>query len=190
MDAIDGTWEAWMQAAQSGDRASYAKLLAAAAPFLRRVALRAGVPDSAADDVVQNTLIAVHAVRHSYDPTRPLKPWLTAIARRRAIDWRRRESAATRHVVVLDDQTLAAFGAEETGLEVARRDAARELRRRVDALPARQRTAIELLKFREMDLKAASALSGLSVGALKIATHRAVAKLRAMMDVDGTEAAA
>lgn len=190
MEATDGLWETWMANAQAGDRASYAKLLAAAAPYLRRVALRAGVPDSAADDVVQSALIGAHAARHSYDPSRPLKPWLAAIARRRAIDWRRRETGATRHQVALDDQALAAFGTDETVRAVASRDEARELRRHVDALPARQRTAIELLKFREMDLKEASALSGISVGALKIATHRAVQRLRAIMSSDGREAAA
>jgi RNA polymerase sigma-70 factor, ECF subfamily len=190
MDAIDGNWETWMAGAQAGDGASYARLLAAAVPFLRRVALRAGVPDSAADDVVQNTLIGVHAARHTYDPARPLKPWLAAIARRRAIDWRRRGSAAMRHEVAFDDQALAAFGSDETIQAVARRDEARELRRCVETLPARQRTAIELLKFREMDLKAASAESGLSVGALKIATHRAVARLRALMNSEAREIAA
>ena len=52
------------------------------------------------------------------------------------------------------------------------------LARAIQALPPGQRQAVELLKLRELSLKEASALTGMSIGALKIATHRAIASLR------------
>src|SRR5258706_8883458 len=48
----------------------------------------------------------------------------------------------------------------------------------IQELPPGQRQAVELLKLRELSLKEASALTGMSIGALKIATHRAIASLR------------
>jgi RNA polymerase sigma-70 factor (ECF subfamily) len=51
----------------------------------------------------------------------------------------------------------------------------------IQALPPGQRQAVELLKLRELSLKEASALTGLSIGALKLATHRAMASLRRML---------
>jgi RNA polymerase sigma-70 factor (ECF subfamily) len=55
------------------------------------------------------------------------------------------------------------------------------LRQAIQALPAGQRDAIEMLKLREMSLKEASAASGMSVGALKVATHRAMSALRKLL---------
>ena len=59
------------------------------------------------------------------------------------------------------------------------------LQRAIQALPTGQRQAIELLKLQELSLKEASAVSGQSVGALKVATHRAMAALRRALGVDG-----
>jgi RNA polymerase sigma-70 factor (ECF subfamily) len=56
-----------------------------------------------------------------------------------------------------------------------------ELDRALETLPAGQRTAVELLKLREMSLKEASEASGMSVAALKVAMHRALKSLRAEM---------
>jgi DNA-directed RNA polymerase specialized sigma24 family protein len=55
------------------------------------------------------------------------------------------------------------------------------LKQALRALPAGQREAIEMLKLREMSLKEASAASGMSIGALKVATHRAISALRKLL---------
>ena len=59
------------------------------------------------------------------------------------------------------------------------------LRRAIDGLPEGQRRAIELLKLREMSLKEASAVSGMSIGSLKVATHRATRSLRLALKARG-----
>lgn len=52
-------------------------------------------------------------------------------------------------------------------------------------LPTGQRQAIELVKLREMSLKEAAAVSGKSVGALKLAVHRGIGALRKALGAKG-----
>lgn len=176
MDARDTRWAALMVAAQAGDAAAYDRLLRECLPQIRAV-VRARVRNAAdAEDAVQDTLLTLHALRHTYDPARPFRPWLNAIAERRAIDRLRRVFKHSRREAALD-------GAPEQGTPAtgtARLEAA-ELRAAVAELPESQRTALRLAKLEERPLKEAAEISGLSVGALKVATHRAVAALRAKL---------
>jgi RNA polymerase sigma-70 factor (ECF subfamily) len=170
-----------MAAAQDGDRAAYAALLRELLPILRRAARQRlrGAP-SDVEDLVQETLKSLHQVRHSYDPARPLLPWVFAILRYRAADaMRRHVRTAGREVAIDPERETFAHAAANTGSEAALDGAA--LRRAVDRLPPSQKTAIELVKLKEMTLKEASVVSGMSVPALKVATHRAIKSLRAAL---------
>jgi len=165
-----------MEAAQDGDRAAYAALLRELLPVLRRAARRRAAP-SDVEDLVQETLKSLHQVRHTYDPARPLLPWVFAILRHRAVDAVRRQVRTARREVAIDpERETFAHAAANTGSEAALDGAA--LRRAVERLPPSQKTAIELVKLKEMSLKEASAVSGMSVPALKVATHRAIKSLR------------
>src|ERR1035437_9835579 len=82
----DDEWAMLMARAQGGDAASYRQLLIAVTPYLRAIAARHHRDRSDVEDSLQDVLLTVHAVRHTYDPMRPFKPWLVAIARRRIID--------------------------------------------------------------------------------------------------------
>lgn len=169
-------WSALMRRAQDGDRDAYAALLHAIVPYLRHLATRNQIAASDVEDVVQDILLTVHDIRHTYNPIRPFGPWLVAIARRRIIDHLRRGARARAREPdrTVDVETLAA---PEANLPEARCSAG-SLRAAVAALPAGQRQAIELLKFEELSLAQASARTGLSVSALKVATHRALRALR------------
>ena len=79
-------WGAWMAAAQDGDQAAYARLLRDVLPFLRAIAARRHRTADRVEDVVQDVLLTVHRVRHTYDPARPFAHWLATIAERRSID--------------------------------------------------------------------------------------------------------
>ena len=170
-----------MAAAQDGDRASYAMLLREIAPVLRGFARRRLPSQADAEDAVQDTLLTIHKVRATYDPGRPFEPWLFAIARRRVAD---RLTALRRAGAreVLDATIEETFDPDaENRLEAA--VAARMVRAAVAALPTRQRQAVELLKFKEMSLLEASAATGQSVAALKVATHRALATMRRRLGI-------
>jgi RNA polymerase sigma-70 factor (ECF subfamily) len=173
-DDFDARWSALMAAAQSGDGAAYAELLREALPLLR-VVVRARHRGDAVEDVVQDILLSVHRVRHTYDPSRSFRAWLLAIAQRRSIDAlrtrTRRHSRETALDPELPDMTRA-HEADSAGAEAS-------LARAMAALPAAQRQALELVKLHELSFAEASARSGHSVSALKVSVHRALKTLRA-----------
>jgi RNA polymerase sigma-70 factor (ECF subfamily) len=179
------SWPALMAAAQQGDAGAYRRFLSESAGFLRIIVARTGIPNDQVEDVVQETLISVHAIRHTYDPARPIRPWLAAIARRRAIDWRRRRTAAHSHEVAFDE-AAETFADPDANRDKDKAEAAASVRRWLAELPPGQRQAVELLKLRELSLAEAASVSGQSVGALKVATHRAMANLRKLWKRDET----
>ncbi|MBL6454150.1 sigma-70 family RNA polymerase sigma factor [Belnapia sp. T6] len=176
MVGAEGEWEGWMAAAQAGDAAAYDRLLRAALPLLRAVARRRIINAAEAEDAVQDALLTIHRLRHSYEPARPIRPWLVAICERRAIDRLRRQSRRGGRESPIEDwhETLATPGANQGEERVA----SAELRAAVAELSEAQRTALGLAKLEGLSLAEASARSGMSVGALKVATHRAVKALR------------
>src|SRR5262249_14827735 len=76
-----------MASAQDGDRAAYAELLTQVAPLLRRwiQSRRRFIQAADIEDLVQDTLLSVHAARATYDPGRPFLPWLMTIAHNRMV---------------------------------------------------------------------------------------------------------
>jgi RNA polymerase sigma factor (sigma-70 family) len=168
-----------MRAAQGGDAAAYAELLRTIAPQVRRVVMRqrafAGIAD--VEDLVQDVLLSVHAVRATYDSSRPFVPWLLAIVRNRLADGARRYARTARREIHVEESDVT-FLQVETNMDTAELGDAETLREAVRELPQGQREAIELVKLKELSLKEAAEASGTSVGALKVATHRAMATLR------------
>lgn len=173
-----------MQAAQGGDGQAYAQLLKKITPRLLQMvrAQRRFLDAADIDDIVQEILISLHAVRATYDPRRPFMPWLMAIARNRLADSGRRDARQNAHEVQVDELPVTFFE-EETNMETYGDPDA--LRRAIKTLPPGQREAVEMLKLREMSLKEAAALSGTSTGALKVSVHRAMTKLRNVLTAGG-----
>lgn len=177
----DGTldWSIYMARAQEGDSETYRRLLEEVTPYLRALAFRRIGNRGDAEDTVQDILLSIHTVRHTYDPARPFGPWLVAIASRRIVDGLRRHGRHDAHEAPLD-QEYETLSAPEANLQEEAIDA-NMLRAAVARLPVGQRDAIQMLKLEEMSLKEAAAFSGMSVAALKTATHRALKSLRKMM---------
>jgi len=168
-----------MRNAQDGDRAAYASLLKEILPILkRRVQSRLGfLPIMDREDIVQEILLSLHAARATYDPKRPFMPWLMSIARNRMIDNARRNSRRLNNEVLVDE--FPAHLADDNAGEPASESInAKALQHAISGLPSGQRQALELIKFRETSLKEASALTGMSIGALKVSVHRATKTLR------------
>jgi RNA polymerase sigma-70 factor (ECF subfamily) len=167
-----------MRAAQHGDSAAYAQLLHMITGRIRQVVsrLRGFAGTAEVEDLVQDVLLSVHSVRATYDPRRPFMPWLMAIVRNRLADGARRHAKHAAHEVHVDDLDVTCEDPHTNTNEHPYEGVS--LRAAVQGLPAGQREAIELLKLRELSLREASALTGTSIGALKVATHRAMAALR------------
>ena len=180
-DARDLRWSRLMAAAQAGDRRAYEDLLRECLPLLRQIC-RARLRDATeAEDAVQDTLLTIHRARASYDASRPFRPWLVAITERRALDRIRARGRRSGREAALDlaAELPAPTGSADAALDADRASA--KLRDAVQELPESQRTALGLPKLQDLTLQEASARSGMSVGAIKVATHRAVQTLRRRM---------
>jgi RNA polymerase sigma factor (sigma-70 family) len=170
-------WTILMAQAQDGDSVAYRRLLQEIVPYLRARARRYHRDPRDIEDTVQDILLTLHAVRQTYDPKRPFGPWLVGIANRRAFDRLRRqhrqrvhETPLTREHENVEGSLSVLDGVDRRRLGVA-----------IDDLPPAQRQAIEMLKLKEMSLKEAAAASGMSIGALKVATYRALKSLRSFL---------
>lgn len=115
-------------------------------------------------------------MRHTYQPGRPVEPWLAAIVSRRAIDAARRGGRIGSREVH-DEAAFETFADPGANRNEAA-EAADSVAHMLEELTPKQREALELVKLKEMSLAEASAASGQSVGALKVNVHRAIQRLR------------
>jgi RNA polymerase sigma-70 factor (ECF subfamily) len=165
---------ALMRAARNGDDEAYRRLLILVAAWLRGVASRslaaAGRPRADCEDVVQETLLAMHLKRDTWDETQPLQPWLRAIARHKLVDHLRRRGF-TDHIDIDEHaETLAAPQAAEEG-------SALDAQQMLAGLPERQRRIVEGISIEGQTAREVGARMGLSEGAVRVALHRALRSL-------------
>lgn len=181
-EARDIDWTILMARAQDGDATAYLRLLQEITPYLRSLVRRWHKDRWDVEDTVQDILLTVHSIRHTYDPSRPFGPWLVGIANRRAVDrLRRRGRQALRETPLNPEhEDVATTAPEIDGILDKHR-----LEEAIGSLPPVQQEAVNLLKLEEMSLKDASAQTGLSIASLKMATHRALRKLRALLSDRG-----
>jgi len=175
--AASENWPALMQRAQAGEAQAYAHVLRAMLPAIRRFVRRAIQDDALAEDVVQDVLLTIHRVRHTYDPARPILPWLTAICAARAVDALRLRGRRWR-LEVNDDDAMLGHADATSGQTLDQLAARQELERLLHRLPRRQRHVVELVHLREMSLADAAIASSLTLSAVKALLHRAFMTLR------------
>ena len=106
--------------AQDGDRRCYEQLLREVTPFIRALARRHCRNAADIEEMVQETLLTLHRIRHTYDPSRPFSPWLAAIASRRIIDTVRKRSRVSRHEMPDTDSETFAVAATNNDVELVR----------------------------------------------------------------------
>jgi RNA polymerase sigma-70 factor, ECF subfamily len=181
--ASDGEWRRLMAAAQGGDRAAYERLLRDILPFIRAIVSRQHRAPDRVEDGVQDVLLTLHRVRHTYDPSRPFTHWLATLARRRSIDLLRRRSH-TAAFEIADEAAYETFADPAANSESEKQAWRGALSGAMAALPERQRQAVELTKLRELSLAEASRVSGMSIGALKVNVHRAIKAMRKRLTGD------
>jgi RNA polymerase sigma-70 factor (ECF subfamily) len=166
--------KALMLAALDGDAASYRGLLAQLTPHLRAFFLRRLGNPADAEDLVQETLIAIHAKRATYDPALPFTAWLHAIARYKLIDHLRR--AKVRRTLPLEDAD-SVFAEERTEAAIAKRDVEVLLAK----LPEAKRALLRQTKIEGLSTAEAAERTGLSESGVKVGVHRALKALTAMI---------
>lgn len=158
-----------MTASLDGDADAHRRLLGALVPVLRGYFGRRTGDGAQVEDLVQETLIAIHTRRASYDPARPFGPWLFAVARYKLVDaWRKR-----RDTVALDgfEEMFGDGGFED---EVNARLDVGEL---LETLPEKQAMAIRATRIDGLSIADVAAREGLSESDVKISVHRGLKAL-------------
>ena len=171
-------WRRLMVAAHSGDKESYHLLLGELSEFIKNYLRKNFLQSHLVEDISQEVLISIHRARHTYNPERPILPWLIAIIRYRTIDELRKLSRSSKREIV-DTAFLFELGEtngkEETYLD---QELSEEILRALKSLPHKQRNVLELLKLKGMSVKEVSATTGFSESSVKVSAHRAYKTLR------------
>ena len=155
----------------AGDATAYRELLLELSVRLRAYyRKRLGGDSSDAEDLVQETLMAIDARRATFDRTRLFMPWAYAMARYKLIDHLRR-SRVRASVSVEDCEEL--FAMDETDQAAAARDVDHLLSR----LPRGMREAIRLTRIEGHSIDDAAERTGKTAAATKVSIHRGLLRL-------------
>jgi RNA polymerase sigma-70 factor (ECF subfamily) len=171
-------WRALMQAAQAGDKGAYNTLLTSLSGWLRAYFSALARPGDV-DDLVQETLIAIHTKRHTYDPRYPFMPWLKTIARHKWID--RMRSIVRQAEVEMPEEQEAVMAAVDAVT------ATQDVRKLLATLPEKQANVIRLVRIDGLSMEEAAVKSGQSVAAVKVNIHRGLKRLMAAVQEKNDE---
>lgn len=174
---VEKNLQAWLTAALNGDAVAYRRFLDELSKRLRAfLRKRLFHSQDHIEDIVQETLLAVHNARFTYHSDQPVTAWFYAIARYKLVDFLR---AHPRHDALNDtlDEVSEMFeqSAEQTS------DARRDVAALLSLLPQRQRLPIELVKLQGRSIAEASDHTGMSQSAIKVGIHRGLKALAALM---------
>jgi RNA polymerase sigma-70 factor (ECF subfamily) len=164
----------WMQRYQRGDPNAPGVLIAAISPGLLRFFRTQVASHEQVDDLLQDTWLRIHRVRHTYRPSEPVLPWIYAIARRARVDGYRRTRRILVHETTMD-------GRPEPAVQVAPRNVPPTFETLVAALPEGQREVITMLKAGGLTLEEVARATSSTVGAVKQKAHRAYKRLRRVL---------
>ncbi len=170
-----------MLRAQRGEEDAYAELLVLLTAVTRSyVRSRVGSLAPWIDDAVQETLVAVHHARHTFDGRRPFAPWFYAIARNRFVDVLRREQRVRQREIsrIAWPEAASATGDEDHRIDM---DAVRQA---LASLPPRQREVVEAIKLRDESVRDIAARLNMTMTSVKVTAHRGYRTLKRLLGVD------
>jgi RNA polymerase sigma-70 factor (ECF subfamily) len=173
-----------MQGSLSGDSGSHRELLKLLSGYLRayfrRKLTQAGRSAADAEDLVQETIIAIHIHRNAYDLSRPLGPWVYSIARYKLIDFLRRTKTIARDIPIDDVKGLAT---RDDQMDV---ESSFDLETLLERLPTKMRRAIQFVKLKGLSVRETAERCGMSESAIKVSVHRGLRQLSLLVK-QGTE---
>ena len=168
----DDTIEMLMARYQRGDFAAASDLIDRVSPQLYRFFAAQSISRHDADDLLQETWLRIHKVRHTWRPGEPALPWFYAIARHIRVDHFRKSLRAT-----TGEQKLEAMSASRPVIPAVS-DQAEQIAALLAPLSAAEREVLEMLKVAGMSLEEVAGATSCSVGSVKQKVHRAYKKLR------------
>lgn len=177
MSADEEQWAVLMRAATAGDETAYRTFLQAVTPAIRAAArrnlARYGLSAGDAEDVVQDTLLAIHLKRQTWDSDRPIGPWISAIARNKFIDQMRRRGHRIQ-VPIEDMAEILAAEEQPAGLD------GYDITRMLENLNEKQRNVVRALAVEGASVRQTAERLKMTEGAIRVTLHRAVKALSAI----------
>ncbi|KAA0686908.1 RNA polymerase subunit sigma [Neorhizobium sp. P12A] len=174
--AREKEWVSWMRSANDGNSRDYHKLLTAITPHLRVIVRRRcdqfGTPTNEAEDVVQEVLLAIHLKRGTWDPARPVGPWVAALVRNKLVDSLRRRG---RRIDIPLEDVEATLESDE-GNASDRMDVTRILATLRDP----QRTIVQSISIEGASVRETAHRLKMTEVAVRVSLHRALNALTAV----------
>ena len=172
--------ESWMVRYQRADPEAPRALIVALSPALLRFFRSQIAIREQADDLLQETWMRIHRVRHTYRPGEPVLPWVYAIARRVGIDGYRRTRRISSHESAMEV-------VPEKAAPVEARNTLPAFDTLVAALPEAQREVVTMMKVGGLSLEEVARATSCTVGAVKQKAHRAYERLRKLLETQAAE---
>ena len=166
-----------MRAALAGDTGAYRKFLHSVAPYIRAVARsrgrRLGMPESEAEDIVQEVLLTIHLKQTTWDRSRKIGPWVSAITQNKIIDAFRRRG---RRIDVPIEDVLDTLQAEDESPDIP----ARDLDGLLGKLTSQQQEIVRSISIKGASIRETAARLKMTEGAVRVSLHRALKTLGAL----------
>jgi RNA polymerase sigma factor (sigma-70 family) len=171
-------WADRMQAAIAGNAVAYRQFLVEITPYIRSVArcrcFNLSAHEGDVEDIVQETLLAIHLKRGTWDQSRPIGPWIAAIVRNKLIDALRRRC---QHVVVPIEDVIDTLGDEEERIDGLFPG---EIDVLLMKLIGQQRKIVQSISINGCSVRETATKLNMTEGAVRVALHRALKKLAAL----------
>ena len=159
---------------QQADSAATTALVRHVSPMLYRYFASEYGSRADAEDLLQDTWLQIHRVRHTYRPGEPVLPWIYAIARHVKVDGFRKKQR-------VQSRELAADLLPESPAPPAKQEPVIDFQNLIAALPPSQREVLTMLKVTGMSLEEVARATASTVGSVKLKAHRAYTKLRSVL---------
>ncbi len=176
--APQSDWETRMAAAQAGDNRAYASVLTDISRYVRGYLHTKVASSDDVEDILQEILSSIHKARHTYEPSRPLKPWVIAITSFRLNDYFRKIYRNMEREVADYDSMEFALGTDDV---TEQRDAYESIHSALEQLPEKQQQLIRRVKLEGYSIKEVANELSMTEAAVKVAVHRAYKQLQTIV---------
>ncbi|MCP5246267.1 MAG: sigma-70 family RNA polymerase sigma factor [Burkholderiales bacterium] len=178
MTKNDTYLEMLMQQALEGDKRAYAELLRETAHFLKPFLKQKLSAENEVDDLLQDILLSIHKVRHTYDGLRPYKPWAYAIARYRLLDYLRNHYADNLRSALDMSELENSLQNNVTEYRISYESISGEIHK----LPEKQALIMQMMHQEGYTAREVAEKIGMTEAAVKVAAHRAYKTLRHQLE--------